>query len=77
MNVLHSSRRDEQQVALFPERELVVEIDVVVAGQQPPRLELDQRGRDQQELGGDVEVEPSMLLELGQVGVDDAGQRTS
>ena len=47
----------EQQVALLPERQLLVEVDVVVAGQQPPGLELDERGGDQQELGGDVEVD--------------------
>ena len=66
----------QQQVALLPQRQLVVEVDVVVAGQQPPGLQLDQGGGDQQELGGDVEVERRrMLLELGQVGVDDGGER--
>jgi hypothetical protein len=47
----------EQQVALLPQRELLVEVDVGAARQQAPGLELDQRGGDQQELGGDVEVE--------------------
>ena len=54
----------EEQVALRPEGQLVVEVDVVVAGQQAPGLQLDQRGRDEQELGGDVEVELLHRLEL-------------
>ena len=61
----------EQQVALGPQRQLVVEVEVVVAGQQPPGLQLDQRGGDEQELGGDVEAQLLHRLELGQVGVDD------
>ena len=47
----------QEQVALLPEGQLLVEVDVVAARQQPPGLELDQRGRDEQELGGHVEVE--------------------
>ena len=65
----------QQQVALLPQRELVVEVDVVVAGQQAAGLELDQGRGDQQELGGDVEVEVLQPVELGQVGVDDRGER--
>jgi hypothetical protein len=64
----------EQQVALFPQRQLLVEVDVGPAGQQAPGLELDERGRDQQELGRDVEVEVVQPLDLGQVGVDDGRQ---
>ena len=47
----------EQEVALLEAQQLLVELDVVAARQQPPRLELDQRRGDEQELGGDVEVE--------------------
>ena len=47
----------EQQVALLPQRQLVVEVDVGAAGQQAAGLQLDERGGDQQELGGHVEVE--------------------
>ena len=61
----------EQQVALLPQRQLVVEVDVVAARQQPAGLQLDERRRDQQELGGDVEVERLQPLDLDQVGVDD------
>ena len=64
----------EQQVAFLPQRQLVVEVDVVATGQQPARLQLDERGGDQQELGGDVEVEGLQPLDLGEVGVDDACQ---
>ena len=69
----------EQQVALLPERELLVEVDVVSTGQQSPRLQLDERRGDEQELGRDVEVEPLGLgrdaVELGEVGVDDRAER--
>ena len=64
----------QQQVALFPQRQLVVEIDVVGTGQQAARLELDQGGGDQHELGGDVEVEPLHVLDLLQIAVDDDRQ---
>ena len=64
----------EQQVALLPQRQLLVEVDVGAARQQAPGLELDERGGDQQELGRDVEVEGLQTLDLGQVGVDDGGQ---
>ena len=65
----------EQQVALLPQGQLVVEVDVVAAGQQAAGLQLDERGGDQQELGGHVEVERLQPVELGQVGVDDRRQR--
>ena len=64
----------EQQVALFPQCELLVEVAVGGARQQPPGLQLDQRGGDQQELGGDIEVERLHLLDLDQIGVDDGRQ---
>src|SRR5690606_31319429 len=66
----------EEEVALLPERQLLVELDVVPTWQEAAGLELDERGGDEQELGGDVEVEGALGLahpvELGQVGVDDA-----
>ena len=52
----------EQQVALLPEGQLLVEVDVVAAGQQAAGLQLDQRGGDEQELGGDVEVEARLPM---------------
>ena len=64
----------EQQVALLPQGELVVEVDGRRTRQQAAGLELDERGGDQQELGGEVEVERLHALDLDQVGVDDAGQ---
>ena len=64
----------EQQVALLPQGQLVVEVDVGRPGQQAAGLELDERGGDQQELGGDVEIERLHPLDLGEVGVDDARQ---
>ena len=67
----------EEQVALLPEGQLVVEVDVVVLGQEAAGLQLDQGGGDQQELGGDVEVEVLHPLQLGQVGVDDVDQARS
>ena len=73
LNVLHSSRR-ARRGALLPEGQLLVEVDVVVARQQALGLQLDERGGDEQELGGDVEIEPVHRLELGDVGVDDDRQ---
>jgi hypothetical protein len=40
----------EEQVALLPERELLVQVDAVAAGKETTGLQLDQRRRDQQEL---------------------------
>ena len=50
----------EQQVALLEARQLLVEIDVFAARQQPAGLQLDQRRRDQQELGRDSRSTRSM-----------------
>ena len=47
----------EQQVALLEAEELLVELGVFEAGEQAAGLELHQRGGDEEELGGDVEVE--------------------
>src|SRR5205085_71737 len=63
----------QQQVALL-EQQLLVEVGGVAPGQQAPRLQLHERRRDQEELGGHVEVEVLHALELGQVAVDDAAE---
>src|SRR5207245_1985891 len=65
----------EEQVALLEQQQLVVEVEVVAARQQAAGLELDERGGDEEELGGHLEIEMVHALELGQVAVDDAGQR--
>ena len=65
----------QQEIAFFPDTQFVVEIAVVETGEQPAGLELDQRGSDQQELGGDVEIHLRHLGEMGEVGVDDLGER--
>ena len=62
----------EQQIALLEPQQLLVDVDVLAAGQQAPGLELHQRGRDQQELGRAVEVDPLHRLDLGAEHVDDA-----
>ena len=64
----------EEQITFLPQGQLVVEVDVGGAGKQPAGLELDERGGDQQELRGDVEVERLHPFDLGEVGVDDARQ---
>jgi hypothetical protein len=61
----------EEKVALLPEPELLVEVDVITAWEQAPRLELHQDGGDQEELGGHLQVEGLHALELEDVGVDD------
>ena len=65
----------QQEVALFEAHQLLVEIDVFAAGQQPAGLQLDERRRDEQELGGDVEVDPFHALDLGAEHVDDVRER--
>ena len=65
----------EEQVALLEPQQLFVELAVVDTGQQAPRLQLDERRRDQQELGRDVEIEGVHAVELGQVLVDDRRER--
>ena len=75
LNVLHSSSRGEQQVALLEPQEFLVELEVFEAGQQAASLQLDQRRGDEQELGGDVEIEGVHAVELAEVGVDDLRQR--
>jgi hypothetical protein len=63
-----------KKVTLFPERELVVEIDVSVLGQETLALEFDKRGCDQKELGGDLQVEMLKFLDLDEIGVDDSSE---
>ena len=65
----------EQEVALLEPGQLLVEIDVVAAGKQAARLQLDERRRDQQELGGRLEIDPLHPLDLGAERVDDARER--
>ena len=69
----------EQLVALLPQRQLLVEIEVVAPGEQTTCLQLDERRGDEEELGGDVEIEllgvGGDAIELGEVGVDDAAER--
>ena len=61
----------EEQVALFEPQQLFVELGVLEAGQQASGLQLHEGGGDQQELGGDVEIERLHAVELGEVLVDD------
>jgi tryptophanyl-tRNA synthetase len=65
----------DEQVAFLPQGELVIEIDVGVLREESLALELDQRRCDEEELGGDLEIEVLHEVDLGQVGVDDAGER--
>lgn len=64
----------QQEVALLPESEFLVEIDVLSSGQQTTSLQFHEGGRDQQELGRHVEIERLHGLDLVQIGVDDARQ---
>ena len=65
----------QQEVALLEAQQLFVELELVEAREQAAGLELHQRGGDEQELGGDVEVELLEAVELGDVGVDDLAER--
>ncbi len=74
LNVLHSSSRASSRSRSSHSASSSSRSTSVRPGQQAAGLELDERGGDEQELGGDVEVELLHALDLGQVGVDDAGQ---
>ena len=53
-------------------------VEIGIARQQPARLQLHQGGGDEQELGGDLEIEVlglAHLLQLDEVGIDDPRQR--
>lgn len=62
----------DEEVPFLPQREFVVEIDIGVLGQQAFALEFDEGGGDQEELGGDLQIEMLQFLDLGEVGIDDA-----
>ena len=47
---------------------------LVPAREQPPALELDEGGGDDEELGRDLEVESLHRRDLGEEGVDDVGE---
>lgn len=61
----------EKEVALGPDGQILVEINVVEARQQAPRLQLEQCGGDQQELGGEIQVEVINACKIDEVGVED------
>ena len=64
----------QQEVAFLPRGELLVEVEVVVAGKQPSGLELDEDRRYEKELGGHLEVEFPEATQLGDELVDDRRQ---
>ena len=64
----------EQVVTLLEEGEVLL-VGLVASGKEPPALQLDEGGGDDQEFGGDLEVEPLHRLDLGQEGVHDVGER--
>jgi len=64
----------DEQIALLPECELVVDVDLGILGEKPLAFELDQRGRDQEELGGHLEIEHLHPFDLLEIGIDDAGE---
>jgi hypothetical protein len=70
----------EEQVALLPEGELVVDVDVAHPRQQPAALELHEGCGDEEELGRHLEVEAAVrrleqAVGLGEEGVDDRADR--
>jgi tryptophanyl-tRNA synthetase len=60
----------EQQVPLFEQRQLFIEIDTFSIRQQSTKLQFDQRRSDQQELGRHLQIERFHPLELSQVRID-------
>ena len=74
LNVLHSSRRARSRSRSSQRASSSSRSTSARPGQQAAGFELDEGGGDQQELGGDVEIERLHPLDLGEVGVDDARQ---
>jgi hypothetical protein len=64
-----------EQVPLLPPDQLLVGIDVIGPGQEATRLELDEQGGDDQELGQGLQVDLVPPGHLGHEGVDHRGQR--
>lgn len=65
----------DEQIALLPERKLVVEIDVGIFGKETLALQFDKGRSDEKKLGGDIEVEFIHLLYLDEIGIDYPGER--
>ena len=75
LNVLHSSSRARSRSRSSKRSSSSSSSASSEPGQEAAGLQLDERRRDEQELGGDVEVEPARSLDLDQVLVDDRGER--
>ena len=75
LNVLHSRRRASSRSRSSHRASSSSRSTSSRSGQEPAGLQLDQRGGDEQELRGHVQVHGLQPLDLGQVGVHDAGQR--
>jgi tryptophanyl-tRNA synthetase len=61
----------EQHVALFPQCQLIIQVDVAGVREQPPGLQVDQGGSDQQEARCNIEVQFGQALQFDEVGIDD------
>ena len=64
----------QQQVPFLPECELLVEVHCLLAGEQTTGLQFHQGRGNQQEFGGDVQVEFLHLGQLGQIRIHDRRQ---
>jgi hypothetical protein len=57
----------KQQVALFPQAKLFINVNVFAAWQQATSLQFDKRCRNQQELGCQLKIERLKLGDLGKI----------
>ena len=65
----------QQEVAFLPAGQLLLHVDVVRSRQETAGLQLQKHGRDQEELGGDFQIEGGLHgFQGGDVGVDDVGE---
>ena len=69
-----SQQARKQAVTLFGQGQLLIQIDRVIVGQQVPGFQLDQRGRNEQELTRDVDVELTHHIEVAEVLSDDLNE---
>ena len=63
----------QQVVTLFQQRQTLL-VGLLAVGQQPPALQLDERRGDDQELGGNFEIEPLHRFDLGEEAVHDVSE---
>ena len=61
----------QQQIALRPQGQFLVQVQRLAVGQKAAALQLNQRGSDKQKFGGHFQIELLHAVEFSQIGVHD------